>query len=82
MPAFPDVDGEAAGYIASIRYDSGDGSIPLIRLPGWHLAFSDAQTRARRVAAAMLSAGETGLCAHVAFGGIRPAGFPTAGIDT
>ena len=71
MRTFPDTDGETSGYVAAVRYDSGDGSIPLIRLPGWHLTFADAKARARRVADAMKAAGETGLFAHVAFGGVH-----------
>lgn len=81
ITTFPDTDGETSGYVAAIRYDSGDGSIPLIRLPGWHLTFVAARDRARRVAMAILEADERGLCAHVAFGGDRPAGFPKNGVD-
>jgi hypothetical protein len=76
---FPDVDAAVGGYAAEIR-DTSNLEIKSMRLPGVHDSFAQARARARRAAAALVAAGESGLVGWVAYTGERPAGFPHNGV--
>jgi hypothetical protein len=75
---FPDMDEEVGGYRACIVGDSTE--LPRIEFHGLHHAFAAARDRAKRIHAALVSAGETGIKAHVHWHGDRPDGFPRNGI--
>ena len=69
----PMVDTEVSGYRAVVKYQPRrDG---FVVLPGWHDTYEAALSRARKVAAAMLAAGEMGVSGAVYYSGVRPAGM-------
>ena len=74
MTTYPTVDLDKSQYRAVIGSCSSE--IPAIVLDGVHDTFEAAQARAKRVAAAMIAAGEMGRVGRVGFSGIRPAGMP------
>ncbi len=77
MSIYPVVDTEISGYVVAVQYDC-DGL--RLRLPGSHDDFGASRDRARRVAAALREAGETGVRGCVVYAGERPAHFPRNGV--
>lgn len=71
--AHPMVDTEVSGYRAVVEYQPSDAGF--VVLPGWHDSYEAALTRSRKVAAAMLAAGEMGVSGAVYYSGVRPAGM-------
>ena len=77
IAAYADFDAMQGGYSAcAIEIDGGRR----IEFPGLHPSFSAARDRAKRLHAALLAAGETGIKPHVHWHGERPAGFPRNGV--
>jgi hypothetical protein len=73
---YPDLDADVSAYAVLVRYDRCG---PL-RFPGGHDSFRAASSRARKIHAGLLSAGETGISVSVGFYGARPACFPRNGV--
>lgn len=74
---YPITDLNVSAYTAGIVYVDGARTI---RFDGVHQDFSTARDRSRKIAQALVAAGEVGIKAHVGFTGERPEGFPRNGV--
>lgn len=75
---YPDIETEGCGYRAKVLYDGG--AVASLEFPGLHQSCYAARGRAQKIAAALRTAGETGVRGWVGWHGERPEGFPRNGI--